>query len=125
LARGSAASNLVATFGANRNQLIGAATAPGSGTDAIVFPAGTALATMATDTAGLQGSAVSGIVNLFSINESNEVGRLTPGGVSLPRDFAPGSFTVQANRFVRFPSYLSLGAGETATLESGAELRID
>ncbi len=62
---------------------IGAATAPGSGTQAIVFGDGTAPGTMGSNTAAIFGNDVSGTVKLFGITEGNVTGELSMNASAL------------------------------------------
>lgn len=59
---------------------IGTSAAPTTGTMGLIFGDGTALATMASNTAGFYGNDVGGTVNMFAINEAGVVTQLS--GVS-------------------------------------------
>lgn len=55
---------------------VGTTTLPGTGTAGIVFGDGTALASMASNTAGLYGNDVGGTVKVFAIDEDGVTGQL-------------------------------------------------
>jgi hypothetical protein len=69
-----------------KNLIIGAdsiSSNPGTGSKGIVFEDGTALASLASNTAGFYANDVSGTVNTFTINEAGAVTQLS-GGMVLP-----------------------------------------
>lgn len=66
-----ASGNVLAKIFASGNLGLGTPGAPGAGTDAIVFADGTALATMAANTAGLYANTINGKVRMVAIDETN------------------------------------------------------
>lgn len=101
------------------NVSLGLLTQPGSGTRGIILQDGTAFASMAADTAGLYADDVSGTLNLIAINEANQIGRLTPSGIPIPRSLAPGSQTVYTGMYI-ITVPLTLSGTESITLNGTA-----
>lgn len=62
---------------------IGATSFP-SGTFGLIFADGTALSSMASNTAGFYANDVGGIVNMFTINEAGEATQIGPAGTYTP-----------------------------------------
>ena len=71
------------TVDANSNINLGTAASPGTGTNGLVFPDGTALASLGSNTAGLYADDVAGTVELFAIDEGGSSTQLSPH----PADF--------------------------------------
>lgn len=63
--------------------LIGAVTAPGAGSQAIVFGDGTAPSSLASNTAALYANDVGGTVKLFGVTEAGATGELTMNSAAL------------------------------------------
>ena len=119
-ALGITRATMAATFGGH--VLVGASAAvPGTGSLGLIFADGTALSSMASNTAGLYGDDVGGTVNVFGINEANEAYQITAGGAETPRDYACGSFTIQTGRYV-IAHGLTFSGSQTVTINGTGSL---
>lgn len=78
---------------------------------------GSSLADLAVPGAGADGS-------YLSTQGGVPVWRPVAGGAPIPRDFDPGSFTIDDDQWAAFPDYMVLGPAEVITMEAGAVLRI-
>jgi len=102
------------------NVTIGTVAFPGVGSAVLVFADGTAPSSLGSNTAALYGDDFGGTVAMRGINEAGDLSQLTPGFIPIPRDKAPGSFTVQTGRYI-VTTGLTLSGSEVATLQGTAK----
>jgi len=93
-------SNTIMLGNSSINVCIAGAVPPSTGTKGLIFDDGTALATMASNTAGLYADDIAGNVSMHAINENGDVikliktGTYTPTNVTADRSYDANSTTI-------------------------------